>query len=82
MNIAMTSPFGAARFEVSARAIADFLERTYKLVPAGHESGHLDLDAELTELLSQALRTRECHGRATGPAVGASGRTQRGGQRA
>jgi len=76
LNIAMTSPFGAARFEVSAQAIADFLQRTYKLVPAGHEAGHLDFDAELTELLSQALPTRGCHGRAIGPAVGASGRVQ------
>jgi hypothetical protein len=30
------------------------LQRTYQLVPAGRESGHLDFDAELTELLSQA----------------------------
>jgi Streptomyces sporulation and cell division protein, SsgA len=77
LNIAMTSPFGAARFEVSAQAIADFLQRTYKLVPAGHEPGHLDFDAELTELLSQALPTRGCHGRANGPAVGACGRVWR-----
>jgi len=31
-----------------------FLDRTYLLVPAGGESGYLDFDAELTELLSQA----------------------------
>jgi hypothetical protein len=54
LNIAMSSPFGQAQFEVSARAIEAFLERTYQLVPAGQESGYLDFDTELTELLSQA----------------------------
>ena len=54
LNIAMTSPFGAAQFEISAQAIEGFLYRTYKVVPAGQESGYLDFDAELAELLSQA----------------------------
>ena len=54
LNIAMSSPFGQAQFEASARAIGAFLERTYQVVPAGQESGYLDFDAELTELLSQA----------------------------
>jgi hypothetical protein len=59
LNIAMTSPFGHAQFEVSARAVEEFLWRTYEIVPAGQESGFLDFDAELTELLSQALQARE-----------------------
>jgi hypothetical protein len=54
LNIAMSSPFGQAQFEASARAVGEFLQRTYQLVPAGHESGYLDFDAELTDLLSQA----------------------------
>jgi Streptomyces sporulation and cell division protein, SsgA len=54
LNIAMSSPFGQAHFEASAQAIEAFLLRTYKLVPAGQEPAHLDFDAELTELLSQA----------------------------
>jgi hypothetical protein len=54
LNIAMSSPFGQAQFEASARAVEAFLERTYQLVPAGQESRYLDFDAELTELLSQA----------------------------
>jgi hypothetical protein len=54
LNIAMSSPFGQAQFEVSAQAIGTFLERTYRVVPAGQESGYLDFDAELIELLSQA----------------------------
>jgi hypothetical protein len=54
LNIAMTSPFGAAQFEMSARAMEDFLQRTFRLVPAGSESVYFDFDDELTELLSQA----------------------------
>jgi Streptomyces sporulation and cell division protein, SsgA len=54
LNIAMSSPYGQAQFEVSAKAIEDFLERTYQLVAIGQESAYLDFDAELTELLSQA----------------------------
>jgi hypothetical protein len=54
LNIAMSSPFGHAQFEVSARAVEEFLWRTYEIVPAGQESGFLDFDAELTELFGQA----------------------------
>jgi len=54
LNIAMTSPFGHAEFEASASAVEAFLARTYQVVPDGTESGYLDFDADLTELLSQA----------------------------
>ena len=54
LNIAMSSPYGQAQFEVSAKAIEEFLQRTYQLVATGQESSYLDFDAELTELLSQA----------------------------
>jgi hypothetical protein len=54
LNIAMSSPYGQAQFEVSAKAIEDFLQRTYQLVAIGQESAYLDFDAELTDLLSQA----------------------------
>ena len=54
LNIAMSSPYGQAQFEASAKAIEDFLNRTYQLVATGQESSYLDFDAELTELLSQA----------------------------
>ena len=54
LNIAMSSPCGQAQFEVSAKAIEDFLQRTYQLVATGQESSYLDFDAELTDLLSQA----------------------------
>ena len=54
LNIAMSSPYGQAQFEVSAKAIEDFLQRTYQLVATGQESSYLNFDAELIELLSQA----------------------------
>jgi hypothetical protein len=50
----MSSPYGQAQFEVSAKAIEEFLERTYQLVETGQESSYLNFDAELTQLLSQA----------------------------
>jgi hypothetical protein len=54
LNIVLGPPGGCARFEASAAGIEAFLVRTYELVPAGEESACLNLDAELTELLSQA----------------------------
>jgi hypothetical protein len=67
LNIAMSSPFGQAQFETSARAVEEFLARTYAVVPAGQEPAYLDIDADLAELLSQALPTRGGRGRAIGP---------------
>jgi Streptomyces sporulation and cell division protein, SsgA len=52
LHLAMRSPFGQAQFQVSAAAIASFLERTYAIVPDGEESAHLDIDATIAELLS------------------------------
>jgi hypothetical protein len=49
----MSSPFGHARFQASAAAVAAFLQQAYAIVPAGRETDFLDFDAELTELLSQ-----------------------------
>ena len=54
LNISMTSPFGHAQFEASAEAVASFLRRTFRIVPAGQESLFVDFDAELSALLSQA----------------------------
>ena len=54
LNISMTSPFGHAQFEALAAEVDGFLNRTYRIVPAGRESLFIDFDAELTELLSQA----------------------------
>jgi Streptomyces sporulation and cell division protein, SsgA len=54
LNIVMTSPFGHAQFEAPAEAVADFLHRTYRVVPVGEESRFIDFDAEVSQLLSEA----------------------------
>lgn len=54
LNIKLTSPYGRARFETPAREVTDFLRRAYEIVPDGQESGHIDIDAELNDLLRQA----------------------------
>ena len=54
LHIELSSPFGQAHFEAPAREISDFLRRTYQIVPNGEESGHIDVEAELNDLLRQA----------------------------
>lgn len=51
LNIALSSPFGDALFEVPLSPLADFLHRTYRAVPAGEECEFIDIDAELENLL-------------------------------
>jgi hypothetical protein len=51
LNIELTSPFGQAHLEASVRRISDFLRRTYQIIPAGEESDHIDIEAELNDLL-------------------------------
>src|SRR5580692_129491 len=50
LNISMTSPFGHARFEASARDIEHFLARTFEVVPQGGEPSFMNFDDELTDL--------------------------------
>jgi len=54
LNIELSSPFGQAHFEAPVKEISDFLRRTYEIVPAGEESDHVDVEAEITDLLRQA----------------------------
>jgi hypothetical protein len=54
LNIELSSPFGQAHFEAPAQAMAAFLHRTYQIVPAGQESGYIDIEAELNDLLRQS----------------------------
>jgi sporulation and cell division protein SsgA len=54
LTIELTSPYGQARFETPAGQVTDFLRRAYQIVPDGEEGSHLDLDAELNDLLRQA----------------------------
>ena len=54
LNIELSSPFGEAHFEAPSEAIANFLDRTYRIVPMGKESDVIDIDAELNGLPWQA----------------------------
>jgi Streptomyces sporulation and cell division protein, SsgA len=54
LNIELSSPFGQAHFEAPLQEIADFLRRTYQVVPVGSETDHMDVETELTDLLRQA----------------------------
>jgi hypothetical protein len=51
LNIELSSPFGQALFEAPAAAVAEFIRRTYQLVPAGHEDEFVDVESELEDLL-------------------------------
>ena len=53
LNIKLCSPFGEAHFEAPIEAIANFLDRTYGIVPMGRESAVMDIDGELSSLLWQ-----------------------------
>ena len=54
LNIELSSPFGQAHFEAPAEAMSAFLARTYQIVPAGQESGCIDIETELNDLLRNA----------------------------
>jgi hypothetical protein len=54
LNIALSSPFGQAHFEAPRSAVADFLNRTFGIIPPGRESDFIDVDGELDELLWRA----------------------------
>lgn len=45
--LSLTSPDGHAVLEADAADLRGFLQRTLDLVPAGQESAHLDIDADL-----------------------------------
>ncbi|MFF2145778.1 SsgA family sporulation/cell division regulator [Kitasatospora sp. NPDC058190] len=51
LNLALSSPEGTAWLRAPLHVVAEWLERTYRLVPAGREAGGYDLDAELSRLL-------------------------------
>ncbi|MFG1667767.1 SsgA family sporulation/cell division regulator [Streptomyces sp. Y7] len=51
LNLVLASPHGTARLTAPHQAVARWLEHTYRLVPAGRESGHFDLENELRRLL-------------------------------
>ena len=49
--LALSSPSGNALFEVPVPELVEFLTMTYAAVPTGSESDHVDVEAELAELL-------------------------------
>ena len=51
LNIGLSSPFGDALFEAPLAPLADFLHRTFEIVPAGRETDFVDIEAELDDLL-------------------------------
>lgn len=51
LTIALCSPHGQALFEAPLAGVTGFLQRTYQIVPAGCEAGHVDIEAELNTLL-------------------------------
>ncbi len=51
LNIELISPDGQARFATPAREVTGFLRRACQI---GQESGHIDIDAELNDLLREA----------------------------
>src|SRR5271155_5325319 len=54
LNLELSSPLGQAHFEAPAQAMSAFLQRTYQIVPAGKESGFIDIETELNDLLRSA----------------------------
>lgn len=55
LNIEISSPSGQARFEASAREVAEFLRRAYHVVPQGREGEWIDFDRALADLFRQSL---------------------------
>ncbi|TDQ51623.1 SsgA family sporulation/cell division regulator [Actinorugispora endophytica] len=51
INISLSSPFGHAQFDAQVSPLAEFLHRTYEIVPAGQEGDYVDLDAEIEQHL-------------------------------
>ncbi|WP_017605924.1 SsgA family sporulation/cell division regulator [Nocardiopsis alkaliphila] len=51
VSIALSSPFGQAEFDTQVPPLAEFLHRTYEIVPAGQEGRFVDLDQEIQQHL-------------------------------
>jgi len=51
LQLALSSPFGDALFDVPLIPMADFLHKTYDIVAAGRETEFVDMDTELEHLL-------------------------------
>ncbi|WP_046731787.1 SsgA family sporulation/cell division regulator [Streptomyces humi] len=54
LSLILSSPHGRAQLLAPLRVVAQWLGRTYELVPSGQEAEGLDVDAELSRLLHGA----------------------------
>ncbi len=54
VSLSLSSPTGNAHFEIPARELGEFLDKTYQVVPQQRESKYVDMDSELARLLGQA----------------------------
>lgn len=54
VDLTLSSPHGTAQLAAPLGVIAQWLGRTYELVPSGQEAQGLDVDAELSRLLRGA----------------------------
>lgn len=52
VSIALSSPFGHAQFSAPVPPLAEFLHRTYEIVPAGREHEAVDIDGEIAQHLA------------------------------
>lgn len=52
--IELCSPDGEAVLQAKSADVTEFLQRAYELVPAGEESGRVNMDVALAALLEQA----------------------------
>ncbi|NMI54286.1 SsgA family sporulation/cell division regulator [Streptomyces sp. RLB3-17] len=51
LNLSLSSESGVAWLTAPFPVVEQWLERTFRLVPAGHEADNFDVDAELSQLL-------------------------------
>ena len=53
LQMTLSSPSGKAIFSINKLDLANFLARTYELVPVGAESEHFDMDTEMATLMNE-----------------------------
>ncbi|WP_372349489.1 SsgA family sporulation/cell division regulator [Streptomyces sp. KL116D] len=54
LRVVLKNGAGTALVELAVAEVAEFLRRTYALVPAGTESDHLNLDSAITALMGRS----------------------------
>ncbi|HLH84558.1 MAG TPA: SsgA family sporulation/cell division regulator [Trebonia sp.] len=59
LNVELSSPSGRVHFTAPAKKVSAFLRRTYRVVPPGGESEHVDIDAGLAGVLRRAALARD-----------------------